>query len=347
MQVKVSQEQDPEKAEISSTQTSFPVGTPNRQKTAAFGVPFWIALALAYSILIAISGIVIFSQTESSSKSSQERTFKVSKENVNNIVVDLQGELAEKIGLKAFEMFSRPEQTIKKLAQEIQAGIYDPVEDRMTIINQFIRADLVTQYSALALTSGWYSCMGHFTVATDARGTQFYDAVSRPLKWMSTLQMPVFKCPPPATEVLAADRDTWVANTDPTQGYILAANMHWTQALSEADGTTPTEIVIGGALECRGSTGAAVAATSADKSYSGWLQDTGDSTYRVDATVNKGVDNPGFGFAEIWDTNVPAGACVCVVRCCYRLLCSWWQKHMCVCVCVSLVRTHVGVCTCL
>eukprot|EP01051_Picozoa_sp_SAG22_P012199 SAG22_NODE_1245_length_5020_cov_1.424304_8_plen_85_part_00 len=61
-------------------------------------------------------------------------------------------------------MFSRPEQTVKKLAQQVEAGIYDPVSQRFEIVNQLIRADTVTQYAAIAFVNGWYAFIGEATV---------------------------------------------------------------------------------------------------------------------------------------------------------------------------------------
>eukprot|EP01051_Picozoa_sp_SAG22_P012198 SAG22_NODE_1245_length_5020_cov_1.424304_7_plen_178_part_00 len=148
--------------------------------------------------------------------------------------------------------------------------------------------------------------VGHFTTSVDpVSGGQFYDGSTKPLDWKSTLKMPVYKCPASATENLAVNRTAWVTITDPNQGYILASNMHWTQALSEADGSIPSELVIGGELGCRDAGGNALVAESTDKMYSGWLQDTGDASYTVDTTVNKGVAQAGFGFAELWDASAP------------------------------------------
>eukprot|EP01050_Picozoa_sp_SAG11_P004191 SAG11_NODE_261_length_11530_cov_8.418861_3_plen_232_part_00 len=202
-------------------------------------------------------------------------------------------------------MFSRPEQTVKKLAQQIEAGIWDPVSQRFQIVNQLIRADIVTQYAAVAFENGFFTFIGHFTTSVDESDNQYYDGITKPLDWKSQLKIPVYSCPTDATENLAVDRDNWVAITDADQGYILASHMHWTQALSEADGSIPSELVIGGDLGCRDADGNALVADSTDKLYSGWFQDTGDDDYTIDATINKGVAQEGFGFAEIWDANPP------------------------------------------
>eukprot|EP01050_Picozoa_sp_SAG11_P004190 SAG11_NODE_261_length_11530_cov_8.418861_2_plen_134_part_00 len=93
---KVDVKQEAEAASLTGDATQVP----STKKGCRFRVPFALMLALAYSVLITTSGLIIFSQMQSSSKSSQERMFTVSKGNVNDIVRDLQGELAEKIGLK-------------------------------------------------------------------------------------------------------------------------------------------------------------------------------------------------------------------------------------------------------
>ena len=95
---------------------------------------------------------------------------------------------------------------------------------------------------------------------------------------MSSYSQPVFTCPDNATQVkLDDDNWTYLLNKnnsyplDKKQGYLLAENIHQTQALVEFDGSLPFGILVKNKskIECADQNGAKLTHMEERKKYSG------------------------------------------------------------------------------
>jgi len=167
-----------------------------------------------------------------------------------------------------------------------------------------IRADKSFYYATIAFESGYYLANGQQTVKMTYSNItnsliEEYEEITKQMAWLSSYSQSVYKYPDKTIHVRIDVNWTLYKN----EQYVLGDNIHWTQALVELDGSLPSEISVK-SVECADENFVTLSLIEQYKNYSGWFQ---DSDTIINASINKGVGQAAFAYAELWGVEEPLG----------------------------------------